>query len=255
MRLSRDRLEGPLNGVEAPAERPAEQQRPRGTDRLVETLPSLLEGNTDTRIVAIRRSGTESRHDTTTRHHVQPGQHLGQRRWSANDRVGHRGEELRVPGTRHHRCKGSGAVEPGRTEDDVVVGGDGLEAECRRGLDVVHQVVDGKPLTTEIHERQVDAKPHLISPPRRLVSANTAHLSRSALSGVAGAWPAALSNGPALLRHPAGVGERASQQHLNVGVEAAELVVGPADERVVDRRIDPQQDLPAVRLTYRANRC
>src|SRR6476619_5238715 len=63
----------------------------------------------------------------------------------------------------------------------MVIGGYGLEAECSRGLDVVHQVIDGKPLTTEIHERQVDTKPHLISPPCRPVSANTA-LPRSALS-------------------------------------------------------------------------
>src|SRR6476620_4387109 len=64
----------------------------------------------------------------------------------------------------------------------MVVGGNGLEAECSRGLDVFHQLIYSKPLTTEIHERQVDTKPHLISPPCRLVSANTAHLPRSAHS-------------------------------------------------------------------------
>src|SRR5438034_1902976 len=37
-----------------------------------------------------------------------------------------------------------------------------------------------------------------------------------------------------LLGHPPGVGERPAQQHLDVSVDAAELVVGPADQRVVD---------------------
>jgi hypothetical protein len=38
--------------------------------------------------------------------------------------------------------------------------------------------------------------------------------------------------------HPAGVGERASQQHLDLGVQAAELVIGPPGEGVVDRWVD-----------------
>jgi hypothetical protein len=43
--------------------------------------------------------------------------------------------------------------------------------------------------------------------------------------------------------HPAGVGEGASQQHLDLGVEAAKLVIGPPGQGIVDRWVDPQQHL------------
>jgi hypothetical protein len=49
-----------------------------------------------------------------------------------------------------------------------------------------------------------------------------------------------------LLRHPPGFSECPSQQHLNVSIEAAELVVGPADQGVMNRRVDSEQDLPAL---------
>jgi hypothetical protein len=44
-----------------------------------------------------------------------------------------------------------------------------------------------------------------------------------------------------LPRHPAGVDEGASEQHLDVGVEAAQLVIGPAGQGIVDRWVDAQQ--------------
>jgi hypothetical protein len=47
--------------------------------------------------------------------------------------------------------------------------------------------------------------------------------------------------------HPAGVVEGVSQQHLDLGVEAAKLVIGPAGQGVVDRWVDAQQDLFALR--------
>jgi hypothetical protein len=40
--------------------------------------------------------------------------------------------------------------------------------------------------------------------------------------------------------HPARVGESAPKQHLDVGVEAPELVGGPSGQGVVDLRVDPQ---------------
>jgi hypothetical protein len=43
--------------------------------------------------------------------------------------------------------------------------------------------------------------------------------------------------------HPAGVVEGAPKQHLDVGVEAAELVGGPSGQGIVDRRVDAQQHL------------
>jgi hypothetical protein len=49
-----------------------------------------------------------------------------------------------------------------------------------------------------------------------------------------------------VLGHPAGVGERPAQEHLDVGVEAAELVAGPAHQRVMDRGIDTEQYLAAI---------
>jgi hypothetical protein len=47
-------------------------------------------------------------------------------------------------------------------------------------------------------------------------------------------------------RHSSLLGQRPSQQHLHLGVDAAELVVGPTDERVVNGRIEAKQDLPAL---------
>jgi hypothetical protein len=53
-----------------------------------------------------------------------------------------------------------------------------------------------------------------------------------------------------VLGHPSGVAERPAQQHLDLRVEAAQLVVGPADQRVVNRRVDPEQDLSALPHEY-----
>jgi hypothetical protein len=46
--------------------------------------------------------------------------------------------------------------------------------------------------------------------------------------------------------HPAGIIESASQEHLDLGVEAAEIISGPPREGVVDRRVDTQQNLLAL---------
>jgi hypothetical protein len=54
--------------------------------------------------------------------------------------------------------------------------------------------------------------------------------------------PAALREWPGLLRHPAGVCERAAKQELDLGVEAAKLVCCPARERVVHNRVDAKED-------------
>jgi hypothetical protein len=43
-----------------------------------------------------------------------------------------------------------------------------------------------------------------------------------------------------------GVIECSPEQHLDVSIQAAELVVGPAHQGVVDCRVDPEQDLTAV---------
>jgi hypothetical protein len=45
--------------------------------------------------------------------------------------------------------------------------------------------------------------------------------------------------------HPAGIDESAAKQHLDLGIDTAELVGGPADQCVVDRRIDAEENLAA----------
>jgi len=45
--------------------------------------------------------------------------------------------------------------------------------------------------------------------------------------------------------HSTGLAESPPEEHLHVGVETAELVVSPADQRVVDRGVHPEQDLAA----------
>lgn len=49
-----------------------------------------------------------------------------------------------------------------------------------------------------------------------------------------------------LFRHPAGVGEGAAQEQLDLGVDATELVCCPPDQRVVHRRVQPDEDRLAV---------
>jgi hypothetical protein len=46
--------------------------------------------------------------------------------------------------------------------------------------------------------------------------------------------------------HPAGVVEGVPEQHLDVGVEAAELVGRPSGKGIVDGRVDAQQHLFAL---------
>jgi hypothetical protein len=53
-----------------------------------------------------------------------------------------------------------------------------------------------------------------------------------------------------MFRHSPLLGQRASQEHLHLGVDASELVVGPTDERVVDGGIEAKQDLPAPTHVY-----
>jgi hypothetical protein len=45
-----------------------------------------------------------------------------------------------------------------------------------------------------------------------------------------------------LLRHPTGVGEGASQEQLDLGIDAAELVRRPPGERVVHRGVDAEEN-------------
>ena len=58
--------------------------------------------------------------------------------------------------------------------------------------------------------------------------------------------PASPRQGGGLLGHPAGLGQGLAQQHLDLGVHAPELVVGPAGQRIVHRRVDSEQNLAAV---------
>ena len=46
-----------------------------------------------------------------------------------------------------------------------------------------------------------------------------------------------------MLGHPTRLVERPPEQHLHVGVQTSELVVGPAHQRIVDRWVDPEEYL------------
>jgi hypothetical protein len=65
-------------------------------------------------------------------------------------------------------------------------------------------------------------------------------------AGSSGGWPAAPGQGPSPLGHSSGALEISAKQHLDVGVQASELIGRPLGERVVDRGIDPQEHLLAV---------
>ncbi len=65
-------------------------------------------------------------------------------------------------------------------------------------------------------------------------------------SAATGGRPAAPGHRPRLPGHPACVVEGTPKQHLDVSVEAAELVSRPAREGIVHRWIDAQQHLFAL---------
>jgi hypothetical protein len=82
-----------------------------------------------------------------------------------------------------------------------------------------------------------------------LLGASCAASTASAASSVGRlrfSWPTALGHGRDLSGHPAGVIESASQEHLDLGVEAAEVGSGPPGQGVVDRWVDAQQQLLAL---------
>jgi hypothetical protein len=64
--------------------------------------------------------------------------------------------------------------------------------------------------------------------------------------GSRGGWTTTLRDGPSLSWHSSGVVEGSAEQHLDVGVEAAELVGRPLGERIMDSGIYPKQYLLAV---------
>jgi hypothetical protein len=65
-------------------------------------------------------------------------------------------------------------------------------------------------------------------------------------------WPPGLAHRRDPARQSPGVGERTAQEVLDLGVRAAQLVGGPAGQRVVDRRVESQQD--ALALCHRVAR-
>src|SRR5271154_3394768 len=65
----------------------------------------------------------------------------------------------------------------------------------------------------------------------------------------AGAGPPGLAHLPGVAWQPACIGQRLAQQVLDLGVGAAQLVGGPAGQRVVHGGVQPQQD--ALALAHR----
>jgi hypothetical protein len=49
-----------------------------------------------------------------------------------------------------------------------------------------------------------------------------------------------------VLWHPAGVIKGPAEEHLDLGIEASQLIGGPASERVVHGGIEAQRDLLAL---------
>jgi hypothetical protein len=66
---------------------------------------------------------------------------------------------------------------------------------------------------------------------------------------LAGGWSASARQRTHLLGHPAGIGQRVAQQHLDLGVDTAELVIGPARQSIMDRWVDAKEYLLPV-LTH-----
>jgi hypothetical protein len=54
-----------------------------------------------------------------------------------------------------------------------------------------------------------------------------------------------------VFRHPAGVGERPPKKHFHMGVDAAELVIGPPDQGVMHRGVHPEKYLATAGHEYR----
>ena len=71
-------------------------------------------------------------------------------------------------------------------------------------------------------------------------------MTATVLSAAAGWGSATPGHRTRLSRHPAGIVEGAPQQHLDLRVEAAKLVVGPPRQGIVHRWVDAQQQLLAL---------
>ena len=70
--------------------------------------------------------------------------------------------------------------------------------------------------------------------------------STSALAWMARWWPAPPGQGPGALGHPSGLLEGSAQQHLDVGIQAAELIGRPPGQGIMHSGIDPQEYLLAI---------
>ena len=63
---------------------------------------------------------------------------------------------------------------------------------------------------------------------------------------VSGGWPAAGAHWPGVAGQPAGVGEGTAEQEFDLGVGAAQLVVSPSGQGVVNGGVEAQQDALAL---------
>ena len=100
------------------------------------------------------------------------------------------------------------------------------------GIDVIdlHATPDGAPLYRSLGFTEPKAAPSAFASSRcgaRRGAAAAGAAGAAHLAGVAG--------------QPSRVGQRAAQQELDLGVRAAQLVVRPAGQCVVHRRIEPEQ--------------
>ena len=143
----------------------------QGADRLVETGPTLLEVDVDALVVLLGGARTDRDDQPATGQTVDGGQGLGQRDRSANDREGHGRGQRHGSRVFDHRGQRGGPVEPRHREHQVIVHRQGTEAEARRGVGVLSEVVEGVGVATEVHQRQMGTEVHTASVARRATPA------------------------------------------------------------------------------------
>ena len=134
---SRRELEIGWNGVVVPVvrQRLAFEQRAQHGERLVQSLPALLEGHADRVVVAFRRAGSHRCDQAALREDVDRGQRFRQRDRAAQDGKRQRRSNGQAARALDHARERGRPVEPRRLEDEVVVRRDRGEAALSRGVD------------------------------------------------------------------------------------------------------------------------
>ena len=130
LEVGRDAIE-----VRAPGRRFALEQRPEQRDRLVESLPALLERDAEGVVVARGRARPECGDEPTAGEQVDRRERLGELNRATKDGERHRRRKCHVARPLDHARERSRPVEPRRLEDEVIVRADSAEAALPRRVD------------------------------------------------------------------------------------------------------------------------